>query len=51
MVSESCEIHSILLTFELFRVFSLLAIVYLEGLIVARDQNKLAGVIKVYGGD
>lgn len=47
MVGEARKVHAILLTLELFGVFSLLAVVYLECIVVARDNRELSRVVKV----
>lgn len=47
MMREACQVHSILLTFQLFCVLSLLAIVYLQRVIVSRHHGQLSRVVEI----
>jgi hypothetical protein len=51
MVGEARQMDAILLRLELFRVLALLAVVDLEGVVVACDNGKLARVVEVERGD
>jgi hypothetical protein len=47
MMREARKMHAVLLTLKLLRVLALLAVVYLEGVVVARDNRELSCVIEV----
>jgi hypothetical protein len=51
MVGEARKVDAILLALELLGVLALLAVVYLEGVVVARDHGELSGVVEVERGD
>jgi hypothetical protein len=51
MVGEARQVDAILLALELLGVLALLAIVYLERVVVARDHGELSCVVKVERGD
>ena len=51
MVREARKVHAVLLTLELLCVLALFAIVYLERVVIARDNRELACVIEVERGD
>ena len=47
VVREAREMHAILLALQLFGMLPLLAVIYLEGVIVAGYDGELACVVKV----
>ena len=47
MMREARKVHAVLLALELLCVLALLAIVYLDGVVVARDNRELSRVIEV----
>jgi hypothetical protein len=47
MMREARKMHAVLLTLKLLRVLALLAVVYLEGVVVTRDNRELSCVIEV----
>jgi hypothetical protein len=51
MVREAREMYAILLTLQLLCVLAFLAVVDLEGVVVACYDGKLARVVEVEGGD
>ena len=51
MMRETSQMHTILLALQLLRMFALFTIVYLQRLIVASDDRKLARVVKIERSD
>lgn len=47
MVGESCQVYTVFLRLEFLCVLALFAIVYLEGIVIASYNGKLARVIEV----
>jgi hypothetical protein len=49
VVSEACQMAAILLALQLLCMFAFLAVVNLQGIVIAAHDSKLPGIVKVNG--